>query len=430
MSRNKLFMVGVILLLSLDFVLSQSWLKQNSPTNVWLNRISFSDSLNGWAAGENGIIIHTSNGGINWMMQNSPVNYFIYDIFFLNNRLGWAVANDNLLNGTAILSTTTGGLNWSYYRYPDTTFLLYTIYFNDSLTGFMGGYGGKLLITSNSGFNWQFCITDSTPFSYSTVQKIKFFNPSFGVAVGGAFDFSGVIWKTTNGGLRWNVNDYSSEPVFDVFFLNENNIIAVGGDYDFGATIFKSSNSGSNWTFDWLNLFGIANSISFRTQTEGWAGLSSSPYFAYTTDGGNTWETMLVPDTNSVYGITFKDPFHGYACGTHGSIYKFNTQAIGIKNNKNSYPQKFSLYQNYPNPFNPVTRIKFEIPKIGNKDIMQSKLVVYDYLGREVITLNNGRLQAGIYEVIWDASDYPSGVYFYTLSVGEFTKTRKMIVLK
>jgi M6 family metalloprotease-like protein len=88
-------------------------------------------------------------------------------------------------------------------------------------------------------------------------------------------------------------------------------------------------------------------------------------------------------------------------------------------------PSEYKLYQNYPNPFNPVTTIKYDIVKA--QDV---KLAVYDILGREVATLVNTIQQPGSYEVSWDASGFASGIYFYTLTSGDFTSTKKLILLK
>jgi hypothetical protein len=99
---------------------------------------------------------------------------------------------------------------------------------------------------------------------------------------------------------------------------------------------------------------------------------------------------------------------------------------IGIQNISSTIPAKFEIYQNYPNPFNPITKIKFDLPK-G----VFVKVRIYDILGREVETLVNEKLDAGTYNVNWDASDYPSGVYFYRIEAGgEFEKTSKMVLIK
>jgi agmatine/peptidylarginine deiminase len=88
-------------------------------------------------------------------------------------------------------------------------------------------------------------------------------------------------------------------------------------------------------------------------------------------------------------------------------------------------PEKFELEQNYPNPFNSMTNVKFQILNAGNV-----KITVFDLTGREVKTLVNGLKQAGTFEVIFDAGNLPSGIYFYKLEAGEFTAIKKMILLK
>jgi hypothetical protein len=90
----------------------------------------------------------------------------------------------------------------------------------------------------------------------------------------------------------------------------------------------------------------------------------------------------------------------------------------------------FELYQNYPNPFNPSTKIKFEIPDQGRTVRNLITLKVYDVLGDEITTLVNEELPAGEYEVEFDATGLPSGIYFYQLKVGSFIQTKKMVLLK
>ncbi|MGV8018432.1 MAG: T9SS type A sorting domain-containing protein [Ignavibacteria bacterium] len=85
----------------------------------------------------------------------------------------------------------------------------------------------------------------------------------------------------------------------------------------------------------------------------------------------------------------------------------------------------YSLSQNYPNPFNPSTTIKF-----GLQETSFVNLSIYDITGKKVSQLINGRMQAGQYAETWNASNYTSGVYFYVLSTGKFSSTRKMVLLK
>ncbi len=88
-------------------------------------------------------------------------------------------------------------------------------------------------------------------------------------------------------------------------------------------------------------------------------------------------------------------------------------------------PINYSLSQNYPNPFNPITNIIFSIPQKNKVE-----LNVYNTLGERVISLVNEEKEAGSYKVSFNASNLPSGVYFYRISVGEFNQTKKLILLK
>ncbi len=104
------------------------------------------------------------------------------------------------------------------------------------------------------------------------------------------------------------------------------------------------------------------------------------------------------------------------------------SQIVGITPVSNEIPDAFRLEQNYPNPFNPNTKIQFTIPNKGLQPPVQLK--IYDILGREVATLVNEELKPGTYEVDFDGTNYPSGIYYYTLQTDEFTQTRKMILIK
>jgi hypothetical protein len=97
----------------------------------------------------------------------------------------------------------------------------------------------------------------------------------------------------------------------------------------------------------------------------------------------------------------------------------------GINNENNGVPVKYVLEQNYPNPFNPTTNIHFSIPKDGNVS-----LKIYNTLGQLVATQLDGFVKAGNYNAEIEASDFASGVYYYTLSSKDFIQTKKMILVK
>lgn len=88
-------------------------------------------------------------------------------------------------------------------------------------------------------------------------------------------------------------------------------------------------------------------------------------------------------------------------------------------------PSRFELARNYPNPFNPSTRITFTLPEAAFVS-----LKVFDVLGREIGTLASEHLPRGEYTRTWDGSGQPGGVYFYRIQAGEFTQTRKLLLVK
>jgi photosystem II stability/assembly factor-like uncharacterized protein len=106
---------------------------------------------------------------------------------------------------------------------------------------------------------------------------------------------------------------------------------------------------------------------------------------------------------------------------------------IGIEPFSNQLPDKLTIYQNYPNPFNPTTKIKFDIPQtviLSRAKNPITTLKIYDILGRNVRTLINEQLKPGTYEIEFDGKNYASGIYYYTLTAGDYFESKKMLMLK
>ncbi len=126
--------------------------------------------------------------------------------------------------------------------------------------------------------------------------------------------------------------------------------------------------------------------------------------------------------------INTTDPYHWFGFES----YSFQNNAItwfgvtsDVETKKDGVPSRYELTQNFPNPFNPTTTISFSVPERTNVT-----LKIYDMLGREVRTLINGTREAGNYDVSFEASDLSTGLYVYSLTAGNFTATKKMMLLK
>ncbi|GAB4136513.1 MAG: hypothetical protein Fur0015_08800 [Ignavibacteriales bacterium] len=132
---------------------------------------------------------------------------------------------------------------------------------------------------------------------------------------------------------------------------------------------------------------------------------------------------------NSIGIISINNPdgFEMHFLATE--IRTFYKSSMTSVSENNDVATGFSLSQNYPNPFNPTTTIEFSIPDVGT-GLALSVLKVYDMLGREVATLVNEQKSPGNYEVKFDGNNLASGVYFYQLRAGEFSQTKKMILMR
>lgn len=421
------YFFGILIVFSLITIQSsdaqQHWYKLNSPTNVNLTKISFVDSLNGWICGDSGVIIHTSNAGQNWVFQNSKTKNYICHIFFLNKRLGWALAwklfkdkssEKNSPNyGTQILKTTNGGLNWDTSFYSTENVFLRNVLFLDSLTGFMAGTPANIIKTTNGGANWFYCQIDTSMVFLFPVISIKFYNYNIGYCGGGAMDIAGIIWRTTNGGLRWTPDIIAPEPIYDIAIFDSLNAVTIGGDFEYGPAVMKTTNGGLNWKYNTLGLFGQPMALGFRTNNEAWSPLSFSQKFIYSLDTAETWYEVDTPDSSTIEHLVFATSYAGYATGANGVILKYSPTIVGIDNNKYELiPIKADLFQNYPNPFNPYTKIDFSL-----SDDSFIKLKVYDISGREIRTIRDGFTKKGKYSVNFDGKNLPTGIYYYTLII-------------
>jgi methionine-rich copper-binding protein CopC len=134
----------------------------------------------------------------------------------------------------------------------------------------------------------------------------------------------------------------------------------------------------------------------------------------------------------TVESITMENPHHSLTFVYHNADNtirveqpKFESVSVALSGATSAVPQEFYMAQNYPNPFNPSTTFEFALPVAGHVN-----LDVFNVLGQKVETVVDENLNAGIHQVVWDATDVSSGVYFYRLTTSDNTETRKMMLLK
>ncbi len=449
-------------------------LRTNNGGDTWYDVLTFgfepysvckSSISDGFIVGENGSIFKTSNSGSSWSLLPTVLQDYgeFYKVQFVDENTGFAVGvgyDAPIFYGGSILKTTNGGENWISqrcfnYTYGDLTDIFFisantgfvtgantafvvkttnegsnwncdvigpwglkAIWFSDSLNGTAVGDYGYIYRTTNLGVSWNIQYSNSNIY----LKGVHFINSNTGTAVGSGQ--GGPILHTTNGGTNWTyqtIGSSSYSNLYRVYFI-DNNTGFIIGEY---STVYKTTNSGINWIATQPVYSIQLNEIKFINNNTGFIS-GNSGLFLKTTNTGVNWNIINAGTDQNINGFSFLNENVGFIVGTNLSILKTTSGGVvEVKMISSIVPQKYSLNQNYPNPFNPITKIKFEIPKLSNV-----KLTVFDILGKEIKTLINKNLKPGVYESDWDGSNFPSGIYFYSLKTSDFIETKRMILLK
>jgi photosystem II stability/assembly factor-like uncharacterized protein len=401
-----------------------------------------------------------------WVQQYSGSNYTLFkDVFFINSNTGYVIGLDtSMMNYTFIFKTTNNGLNWNNISIVPNI-AANSIYFTSELTGYSVGYGGKIFKTTNGGINWGQQYNGPE----NVLTQVEFIGIDTGYVVGdvgtflkttnggnlwtkfqhyigfrftcldfidantgyfaGEYDASSPIIKTTNGGINWYRRFFLPINFTGISFCNALTGYAVGWD----GIVYKTTNGGENY-LDWVLCGFLSALYDVKTFNKDTAIVVGNRYIRRTVNGGFSWETQYYNTEQVFEALYFVNNDTGYSVGSansgglyHGIILKTTNGGvpIGIVPISNEIPDNYQLFQNYPNPFNPKTNIKFDISKKSNVQIL-----IYDILGKEIEILVNKEMNGGTYEVNWDASSYPSGVYIYKLVTNDFTETKKMVLIK
>ena len=426
---KKLLFIISIIIFTCSFSFAQSgWFPLNSGTSEILFSVFFTDANTGYATGFNGAALKTTNAGVNWFSQTVPTTYQLRYVFFTDVNTGYIASGLSTAEGD-VFKTTNGGNSWNALLLPNYAHF-YRVYFINSNTGYVTGWE-TILKTTNAGITWE----SQTFAGLGFISHIYFVDVTTGFA---CTLNSNKIFKTTNAGTNWQEVFTNSGNIgfFGISFINANTGTAVGGlpSTPGSAFMFRTTNGGINWTNYIFNNSNIPRlySISFLSPSIGYiagGGMAGGNCtIMKTTNGGVDWYFQTTNVNNGLVGNYFTSINTGYVVGYGGTILKTTDGGgtlLGINPESNQIPSQYSLSQNYPNPFNPSTNIKYQMPK--NSFV---SLKVYDVLGKEVATLVNEKLNAGNYEVDWNGSDYPSGVYIYKLVAGDFVNVKKMVLLK
>lgn len=232
-----------------------------------------------------------------------------------------------------------------------------------------------------------------------------------------ASDGPNSLIRSTNNGDNWSNVLY---PTTEVLTIAINGSTVIAGTKAVGT--FISNDNGATWTQNYfagqrVNSVINHNGIFFATTQTG---------VYISNNNGVNWNSISagLPETNTGSMIIHKNNI--YVSVSDIGIWKRPiVEVVGIQSTSNEIPTKYNLSQNYPNPFNPTTKIKFSLP-----ESRFTSLKVYDAAGRFIQELAGMELSAGTYETDFDASHLASGIFFYTLTTNDFTKTNRMVLVK
>ena len=450
--------------------------------------VHFLDNQTGWIlgydAGEPGYFFKSIDAGKTWQQVQNPVNGLMYKMFWLNSNIGYAFGGTRGLlfrgdttgtNVGYIWKTTNAGTTW-------TAAAVGKPYggFNDM---WMQSNGKGILIgpyvmysTTDFGNSWQ-----KKNFLLQTneiLKKVYFFNENDGFIFSFKYKNGSYtrLYKTKDGGATWQL--WSEISKFDIGFMspvcvvNVNNIVLSGSYSNSVDTanyqVKRSIDGGKTWQTeltnfdnnDYMQTIKKFGNTYWGVGAQIWRCDNVPPMFTV-----NIGDSIAYVDSQYIQALqavdvegdplTFKllnapqflsvaDSYvKGIPRSTDIGKYVIRVEVSDGKGGKDtlsynlkvdfatgvedelSIPTEFSLSQNYPNPFNPSTTISYSIPTS-----CQVRLTVLDILGREIVTLVDEHKFVGSYNVTFTASNLPSGIYFYRLTAGTFTNTKKMTLVK
>jgi photosystem II stability/assembly factor-like uncharacterized protein len=413
-----------LLLISICTLHSQTWSPQISGTTAKLWQVQFVDMDNGYVCGDSGIVLKTTNGGIDWESANVSTTYPVRGIYFVNADEGWVAVGDENVSTTSgqIWHTTNGGNTWTQ-QVPSTNEARFGISFADSTVGWaVGSRNGPINIdaTTNGGTSWT---NQSNNNIYGWLYKVDALSTTTAFSIGVAYypQTTGFIIRTTDGGSMWAQLNTGTVPLLNgIEIVDSANGFVVGDD----GFIMATTDGGTSWTAQTSGTTDTLQDVSFVYPNYGWVcGFSGT--IRSTVNGGTLWTGETSGTTQNLNGICAFDTNAVWAVGDGGTILHRDNIATGVHHLSGNVPQGFALLQNYPNPFNPSTVNSWQSP-VGSWQTLK----VYDALGREVATLVNEYKPAGKYKVEFNGSNLPSGVYLYKLTAGNFTAVKKLMLLK
>lgn len=369
------------------------WMPLNSGSMSNLNELFFYATDTGYAAGDNGTILKTTDGGLNWNSLSTGLNLNFHELYFISASEGWVVGDSG-----SVCHTTNGGATWSCTFLDSAYYIrLHAVYAFNSTKLIIGGTkdisNGFIATTNDGGLTWQQANIESYIWDVD-IKKIGMVNNTTGYAA-----TRGYVLKTTDSGANWFITDTASvhagsmfHMLEDLAFFQDNDTVYTCGWY--GGYIGITHNGGDTWQHDISTQYQNYNLDFINTLTGyvgGWGNMRK------TTDGGITFVDASGGSNNllyDIYSIDFTDEWTGYACGTGGKILKTTNGGATAVNETSILKQPVYVY---PNPAH--EKICFS---------QCADVILSDVTGQTIASHQN--------VTQLDLSVFPKGLYLITLT--------------
>lgn len=419
-----------------------NWSEISSGTTMQLESVHFMNANTGVVVGENGTARKTTNGGSNWTSQSLGTSNWIYGMSTKQSQFHTIVGDYGVIR-----KTSNGGLNW-YSQTSNTGNLLTCINYVDTNVGWAVGINGTIIKTTTGGWLLPGAPSLNSPANGATCVTLTTY-----------FDWTDVFPPVSNYRLQISTNSGFNTLIYDLPGINVSEynlppgILSNNTLYYWRVRATNQVGESPSWSsvrsFTTTTLMPPApglilppnNSVTNLTPLLCWDSIISA----------NTYRCMVATDTNFTNIVLDSNNIVNRAIYVPPGRLNYNTRyywrvraqnscntgaysvrwtfltdnPTGLIQKGTNIPVVYALYDNFPNPFNPVTNIKFDIPE---KTFVE--LIIYDVTGRVIDIPVNSEIEPGSYEVLWNAGSLSSGVYFYRIKAGSFTKSKKMLFLK
>ena len=402
--KTKHTSLFILFLLANINIVNAQWNSQTGNTSEDLHDTYFVNTSLGFAVGDNGVILKTTNGGTNWSSVSSSVTKNLNSIFFSSSLTGYIAGDDS-----TVLKTTDGGNNWTVKTSGTNAALLNSISFVDDNTGVAVGDNGLIIRTVDGGSNWS-VIPSPTVFILHAVQ---FTSATIGYVIGA----NGTVLKTTDAGQNWiPENPFTTKSLYGINFLTD----SVGYVTGTNGGVFKTIDGGATWT----------DITTIKVPNE-WLRTIECPFDGICYAAGNNglilkcfsdtiWSVLPSNASANIYSLSMLNLDTGYAAGIGGLILKtVNSGGNAVDENYSDENINMNIF---PNPSADITTVSYNL-----QSRTHVTLEVYNLLGERMQTVfSNEEQTTGNHS--FNLNLHQQGIYILKLTLNNNTFFHRVVV--